>query len=476
MSRILKRLLVVVGAAAGLLVLAALAVSWLVPLAGLKPRLEAAASAALGMDVRIGGRLGAGFLPGLHLTLADGRILDQRGAAVASAKRARLGILLLPLLGGELRLGRIELTQPRLSIERDAAGRYNVEPLKRAANLLDDLDGARVSLSDGSVRFADLGSGETVEAAGIDLRVGRLRLAGGRGERRWKELSLAAELACRELRTKRLAVSDLQVTAALKNGRFVLDPIAMQVFGARAKGSAQVDLSGPVPLCRLACSLRRFRIEELLRTFSPEKSLEGAMDFDASLAMQGRTPAELVRTVAGTVSLRGKDVALLGSDLDGALTRFKSSQGFNLVDVGAVFLAGPLGLAVTKGFNFASLLRGTGGRSEIRLLVSDWKVERGVARARDVALATPRNRLALQGGLDFAHGSLADVTVAVVDAKGCATVRQVVRGPFAKPVVEKPRFLSSLAGPVLGLLRQTRRLFPAEPCEAFYSGSVPPPR
>jgi AsmA protein len=476
MPRTLKRMLLVLGAAAGLAALAALAVSWLVPFDRYKPRLEAAASAALGMDVRVAGRLGAGFLPGLHLTLADGRILDGSGAVVASAKRTRLWIRLLPLLRGELRLGRIELTQPRLSIERDAAGRYNVEGLKKTAGLLAALDGARLSLADGSVHFADRRSGESIEAAGIDLRVSRLGLAGGRGEPRWQGLSIGAEIACRELRTKSFVVSALRATATGKAGIFALEPIALQVFGARAQGSLRVDLSGPVPLCRLTCSLPRLRVEEFLATLSPEKGAEGAMDFSATLAMRGRTPDELIRTAAGTVTVRGRDIALLRTDLDGALSRFKSSQGFNLVDAGAVLFAGPIGLAVTKGFNFANLLRGSGGHSEVRLLVSDWTVERGVARARDVALATSRNRLALQGGLDFVHGTFAGVTVAVVDEKGCATVRQAVRGPFAKPVVEKPHVLPSLAGPVLGLLRQSRRIFPAGPCEPFYSGSVPPPQ
>jgi hypothetical protein len=476
MSRTRKRILFAVVAAAGLVLLAVLAVSWLVPFDRYKPRLEAAATGALGMDVRVAGRVGVGFLPGLHVTLGDGRILDARGATVASAKRTRLWIRLLPLLGGQVRLGRIELTQPRLALVRDAAGRYNVERLEHAVALLRTLDGVRVSLADGSVRFSDGRSGEVLEATGIDLRVSRLRLARGGTGGPWHDLALDARLDCREIRTKGLTATGLEATAAGKDGVLVLDPVTVHLFGGRARGSLRADLSGPVPVFRILCSLPRFRVEAFLATLSPEQGAEGAMDFSASLTMRGRTPDELIGTTAGTVSARGSDLVLRGTDLDGALTRFKSSQGFNLVDVGAVLFAGPVGLAVTKGFNFASLLRGSGGHSEIRQLVSDWTVERGVARARDVALATPRNRLALRGGLDLVHGSFADVTVAVVDAKGCATVRQAVRGPFAKPVVEKPRVLASLAGPVLGLVRQTKRLLPGGPCEAFYSGSVPPPR
>ena len=45
-----------------------------------EPRLEAAASGALGMDVRVGGRPGMGRFPGSHATVEDGHILGGQGA------------------------------------------------------------------------------------------------------------------------------------------------------------------------------------------------------------------------------------------------------------------------------------------------------------------------------------------------------------------------------------------------------------
>jgi AsmA protein len=476
MSRSLKRSLFTIGGAVGLLLLVALTVPLFVDVNRYKPQLEAAASDALGMDVRIGGRLGMGFFPGFHVTLGDAHILGEHGVAVASAKRARLGIALLPLLRREFRLRRIELTQPRFSVERDSAGTLNVEGLRKAAALLGVLDGASLSLSDGTLRYADRRSGARSEATGFNLRVSRMRLAGGRSPQPWKGLSLKAELACAEIRTKDLSVSALKVSVAGKDGVFQLKPVTMSIFGGEVVGGIQVDLSGAVPRGQIRCALPHFRIEEFLKTLSPEKAAEGAMDFSASLSVQGNTMRQMLQTAAGEVSLRGENLTLVGNDLDRRLSRFESSQNFNLVDVGAVFFAGPLGLAVTKGYNFASLFRGAGGNSRIRTLVSEWSVERGVAQAKDVALATARNRIALQGGLDFVNGRFADVTVAVIDAKGCAVVRQAIRGPFGKPVVEKPRVLTSLAGPVLKLVKQTRDFFPAGPCEAFYSGSVAAPR
>jgi len=99
-----------------------------------------------------------------------------------------------------------------------------------------------------------------------------------------------------------------------------------------------------------------------------------------------------------------------------------------------------------------------------------------VAHAQDVAMATNENRIALQGGLDFVKGRFDDVTVTLIDAKGCAKVRQKISGPFQKPVVEKPNILKSLAGPALKLLKKGRKLFPGGECEVIYAGSVAPPK
>ncbi len=475
MSRSLRSILFIIGGAVALLILVLAVVPLFVNINRFKPRLEAAASDAVGMDVRIGGRLSMGFFPSPHVTAEGVRILGEQGVAIASVERAGFWINPLPLLRRDIRLRRVELRQPLLSVEVDSAGRSNIERLVKDAALLGALDGARLSISGGTLRYSDRTSGAAIEATGLDLNVSRMQLAGGKGPRPGRDLSLKAELACGEVRAVDYSVSNLKISVEGKDGIFKLEPITMVAFGGQMTAAAQADLSGPVPACQLQCSLPQFRIEEFLKALSPKRAVEGAMDFSANLSMQGSTMSQLVQTAAGEISLRGRDLLLVDNDLDLTLSRFEATQSFNLVDVGAVFLAGPLGVAVTKGYDFASLFRGSGGNSRIGTLVSEWKIERGIAESQDVALATRKNRIALQGGLDFVNERFADVTVAVIDANGCATVRQVISGSFAAPLVEKPRILRSLAGPVLKLYRQTRALFPSGPCDPFYSGSVAPP-
>ena len=178
------------------------------------------------------------------------------------------------------------------------------------------------------------------------------------------------------------------------------------------------------------------------------------------------------------MSLSGMSLILVGADLDKEIWNYKSSQNFNLIDMCAFLFAGPMGLAASKGYELARLGQQNGGSTQIRTMVSKWKVEKGVAYAKDVAMATRENRLALQGGLDFVNDEYDDAIVALIDSSGCAKVRQKIRGPFSKPVVEKLGVLASLAGPLRELLSKARALFPGtrERCEVFYSGSVAPPK
>jgi AsmA protein len=218
-------------------------------------------------------------------------------------------------------------------------------------------------------------------------------------------------------------------------------------------------------------------IGELLKTVSSEHVASGPVALRMALRMRGSAREELTETAEGTASLVGEDLTLHGRDLDRDLKRYRAIQSFNLVDLGGLFLAGPLGLTVTRGYTFASVFRGSDGNTRIRKLVSEWEVEGGVAHAKDVALTTEENRLALRGGLDFGGEEFRDVTVALLDPDGCVYVSQRILGPFGKPVVERPNFLKTIASPVIKLAQRVRRIFPHKDCEVFYAGSLvhPPP-
>src|SRR3989337_3909310 len=198
-----------------------------------KPRLEAAVSDALAVEVRIGGRLGIGLFPGFHVTLEDVRIRN-RGADVASAKETILGIELFPLLHKEVRIVKIWMKHPRISIEQDREGKFNFETPgeeagKRTAEGAKEthlvLDVTKISLSDGALFYADKKTGEVLEAGDFNLDVSRLRLTGGKNSDLLKNLSFAAEVSCKEFRKGNLAVSNLKLRIEGKDGLYGIRPV-----------------------------------------------------------------------------------------------------------------------------------------------------------------------------------------------------------------------------------------------------------
>jgi AsmA protein len=475
MSKSLKAITFAIGALIGLLVLAVGVLFIFLDINAYKPRLEAAASGMMGMEVKVGGRLGIGFFPNVLVTLNDVHIRN-RGTEVVTAREARIGIDFLPLFHKEVRIKKFVLEHPSIYIEKARDGRFNLERPENARGLLPSLSLAKVSFSGGTFRYVDRQSGAGFEADDCSLDASRLQLSGRKGPGIMKHLSLAAELVCGVVRTKNRSASDLRFSVAGQNGGFDLKPLTLRAFAGQGSGSIRADFTGAVPLYHVRYSLSHFHIEEFLKSLSPQNVAEGSMDFSANLTMQGETVNKLRQTMKGQISLRGKNLILKGHDLDREFARYESSQTFNLVDVGAFFFAGPVGLAVTKGYNFASILQGSGGRSVIRTLVSDWKVEHGVAQSQDVAMATNENRVALQGGLDFANERFEDVTVALIDDKGCVRAQQSIHGAFKKPVVEQPSALKSLTGPVVKLLKQVGSFFSGGECEVFYTGSVASPK
>jgi AsmA protein len=472
LSKSQKIILYTIGGLAGLLVIIAAGLHFFVDANAYKPRVEAAASDALGMEVRVGGKMGFSLFPGLQVTLQDVQIRN-RGTDLVTAKEARLGIELLPLLRKEVRIGKIVLKHPSIYIELGSDGKYNFET-KQPSGPLPALGLGNISLTDSSLIYADKQSGGGFEAGDCKLDLRHFLLAQGKSSDLIKNLSFTAELACAKIRAKDITASDLKLSLAVKDGIFDVKPLTMEVFGGQGSGSIRANYSAAVPQYWVDYALQQFRIETFYETLSPQKVVEGPMDFTASLSMQGKTVDEMIKTANGDATLRGENLTFIGSDLDLEFARYESSQHFDLVDVGAVIFAGPVGLAVTKGYDFASILKESGGTSAIRKLVSEWKIEQGVAHAQDVAMATNKNRIALKGGLDFVKGRFDDVTVTLLDAKGCAKVEQKISGPFQKPVVEQPNFLVALAGPALKLLKKGIKLLPGGECKVIYDGSVAP--
>jgi AsmA protein len=439
-----------------------------------RSRVQSLAAEALGMQVDVGGRVSVGLWPRLHVTMKDVQVRN-RGSVVASATQARIALELLPLLHRQVRLTGVSLDHASISIERQADGSFNFERRGQIQGSFTALDVASVSLADATLVYTDKRADRRFQAQPCRVELRDLKLASERGAAAWNSLAFSAQIACGELRTRAYRAADLKMSIAGGKGVFAAKPVTMRLFDG--EGSATIDAvySGAAPRYRVHYTLSNFRLAEFFKTMTPKKTGDGPMDFSADLTMRGETLDELTQSAAGKAAAHGHDLTLEIGDIDKRFSRFESSQNFNLVDVGAFFFAGPLGPVVTKGYDFANIFREGAGSSQVQLLNSEWDVERGVANARDVAMATTQNRLAMKGGLDFVNERFQDVTIALIDAQGCATVKQNVHGSFDQPQVEQPNILVSLTGPARKLFTRARKLLGGK-CDVFYAGSVAPPR
>lgn len=471
MPKFLKVFLFISAGLALALLVIALALPFM-DLAKYKQRLVERASETLKMDVSIEGPLRLRLFPSRQVILNDVH-LNKEGQEIGSIRRVDVGFDLLPLLHQELLISSVTVADAVLAIARRQDGSFNVEKPVFSGRL--SLRGLRnVSLNNFSVRYNDALNAADYEARACNMDVSDLLLVQQRAER-LRRLSLAAELACFEIIKDAITASNVRLVATGNDGKLTVDPVTMNLFDSVGNGKLQLDFSSAQPGYELDYAVPQFQAEAFLAAFFPNQTISGRMDFQTSLTMQGTGLDELRQSLSGTLSLRGQSLTLRGIDLDEELEDFESTQNFSLADAGALFFAGPLGLVVTKGYDYASLFQKSDSNSTISRLISDWTVANAIAQPQDVALATEENIMALQGELDLHNRQFSDMTIAVLDARGCATVQQVITGPFSEPEIAKVGFLMALAAPAISLIKQGAELLPGdvdEECEPFYAGAL----
>jgi uncharacterized protein involved in outer membrane biogenesis len=475
-----KRILLVSGSVAVLLVVVVSALVLFVNISVYKPRIEAAASDAIGMDFRIGGTMRIVLFPRVGVSLEN--VLIKKGALdFFSAQRVRIGLKLLPLIKREARISEFTIIKPKITIERDKNGRFNFERSIQEPDREERFPAALLTMgsfviSKGELLFLDRISNVRTGLNGIDLKITDLLFSPERSHSLLRNISFSGNFRCKILKTKDVEVKNIRFDMKGKDGIFDIDPIAMNFFGGGEKGAIKADLTGGSALVKIQFAAANFDFEKFVEAFSKKKIMKGQMDFSLNIVTEGKSLEEMKKRMNGEASLKGENLLLYGKDLDSLLSKIEESQNFSLVDVGAFFLAGPLGTVLTKGYDFAGVYKETkGGQGIIEKLVSDWKIRNGSAEAEDVALSTKRNRIAMKGRLDFVNSRFDDVTVAALDKNGCAKFSQKMQGPFRNPQIEKISTLKSIVGPAVKLFEKAQKFIGLGKCEVFYKGSIKHP-
>jgi AsmA protein len=259
---------------------------------------------------------------------------------------------------------------------------------------------------------------------------------------------------------------------SVSDGKYKIIPLKSSMFGKRGEGKFEFEPWAEVPQFRMNYSVKQFDIENFLTTFMEARVLTGKMDLSFDFSMKGDDWENMLSHLNGEISLTGKNITLHGLDVDRLLERVARSQNFNLLDVSAVILAGPVGLAVTKGTDIASIVILSPGESTtIPQLVSVWTMQNGNLDMTDIAFTTTNHRIVSKGYINLAQKNL-DVKIAEVNKKGCIVLSQKVSGNLEDPKTGNIKVLESLLSPVTNLFNSII----GKECEVFYNGSVKHPK
>ena len=255
-------------------------------------------------------------------------------------------------------------------------------------------------------------------------------------------------------------------------GEFDIRILSSSSLLQAGKGSFVIAPFVKTPYFQLDYSLDEFRFEDIFEGSNKPPLVKGILGTSISIGGKGESRNGLSESIHGHINLNGEHLKLMGLNLDNIIRKLNRTQNFNLADVGAVIVAGPLGLLISKGADVSSLLINKKHDStEIIQLVSEWNIEKGIMELSDVAFSTPKNRIAAKGKYSFPTDSIA-IVIAVVDKKGKIELQQTITGTTKHPKLSVFKPLNAILKPVSNLFNDV--LFIKG--ETFYNGKVLPPQ
>jgi len=242
----------------------------------------------------------------------------------------------------------------------------------------------------------------------------------------------------------------------------------------RTAGHLILDISGNEPMYQLRYDVFDADVEKVAKRTFNKKIMEGMIDYSILLRTSGLNWTYAKEKLTGDISIQGDSLLIYGVDMDDFLKKYKRSQNFNLADVGAVVIAGPLGLAFTKGSDFLALAATNLDPSQsthIRTLVADWHYEKELLSTRDMAFATLENRIAVDGVIDLKTDSIPGLTIALIDKNGCSLMDQKIYGKLGALQTGKLNITKTLLGSVINFMEAVA----GKDCKVIYNGRVKSP-
>lgn len=252
-------------------------------------------SGALGREVTLTGAVRPSFYPMIGISAEGLEIANPDWAAdrgaMLRADALNVGVALIPLLSGEVRISEATIDRPDILLLRGADGRANWDfgtgapDTSRSDSALPQIGMAQARISDGRIRYEDAGTGQSFAAEAVTVT-----------------------LAAPEMNATLTGEINARVNGAALSGSLTLDTLADVMAGREARVSSTVTWEGGALTYRGAVILSPFSLagefDSRITDLAPLTTAAGVDQIDLPRGM-GR---DLI-ALSGPVALTPEGVA-----------------------------------------------------------------------------------------------------------------------------------------------------------------------
>lgn len=285
----------------------------------------------------------------------------------------------------------------------------------------------------------------------------------------------SVSFSCDSVSNKAQGLENVKIFLKGKNKRISLSTLSFKAMESELTGEGYIKLEKKSPQWELKIRSDKLNLQPVAGLMNAPAKIEGYASIDTHLS--GVLQNSDFKVSTGRIQTRANNVLIDGIDFDKVLEDFQSSQSVGLLDVGAVTLLGPAGMLVTKGNDYRTLSNSLAskGRSKIIQLNSDIAYSDDIATMNDVAFATEKHRLAVNGKINVQNNTFIKFEVATVDAHGCPIYKEEVKGSLDSPSVRKVNVLvSGVVNPVSSVISKVTKRLKMRCKKPFYTGVVKP--
>ena len=207
-------------------------------------------------------------------------------------------------------------------------------------------------------------------------------------------------------------IEEPRVKLALKDSVLSVSRLSGRLFGGALAASGSIEAS-ETPRFRVAAQLAGADFKQAMAAAGTGR-LEGAFDLDGSLMAAGASPQELVSSLDGTVSLRGRDGTINGVNVPAVNQRLAQVKGIG---------------------DLASLLKAaTSGSTRFSKLEGTFKVADGIARSDNLQLVADGGDGTGTATVDLPNQTVFSRTdVRMMGVPGTPPLGVTLKGPLEQP-------------------------------------------